>query len=223
MSKSFVAAFFLASLWLAHAPVAFCSDVTGEVVGPKGPVAGAQVTLTDAGGAVVGQGTTNDAGRYCITGVAPGDYKTALNPPAGYQPGATSSAVPAQGLTEDWSLSSATVASSSSNSPGACAAWYLGGGTPRSSRSARSYGCRIGCVCWRWLLQRSLARGYSVQIDRDWFRFPFGSPNRLNAKDGDGRLSGLASAPPSPFTPRIPGRMRTERGQQTESASAGRI
>lgn len=128
MSKSFVAAFFLASLWLAHAPVAFCSDVTGEVVGPKGPVAGAQVTLTDAGGAVVGQGTTNDAGRYCITGVAPGDYKTALNPPAGYQPGATSSAVPAQGLTEDWSLSSATVASSSSNSPGACAAWYLGGG-----------------------------------------------------------------------------------------------
>ena len=104
--------------------------MTGEVVGPNGPVAGAQVTLTDANGAVVGQGITNDAGKYCIRGVNPGDYKTACTPPtgAGFQPGTTSSAVPAQGLTENWSLSQTTLASSSANGPGACEPWFLGGG-----------------------------------------------------------------------------------------------
>lgn len=130
MHKSNIAAVFMASLWLGLSTAAFCSDVTGEVAGPNGPVAGAQVTLTDASGAVVGQGTTNDAGRYCIRGVNPGDYKTVVNPPAGagFQPGATTRDVPDQGLTEDWSLSPATAASSSANTPGVCeAAWYAGG------------------------------------------------------------------------------------------------
>jgi len=127
--KSNIAVFVVASLWLGLSTAAFCSDVTGEVVGPNGPVGGAQVTLTDASGAVVGQGTTNDAGKYCITGVNPGDYKTVVNPPAGagFQPGAVTRSVPAQGLTEDWSLSQATIASSSANTPGACEAWFAGG------------------------------------------------------------------------------------------------
>jgi hypothetical protein len=127
LRKSNIAVFTLASLWLALSTAAFCSDVTGEVVGPNGPIAGAQVTLTDPNGAVVGQGTTNDAGKYCITGVNPGDYKTAVSPPAGFQPGTTNRSVPAQGLTEDWSLSPTTLASSSANTPGACEPWYLGG------------------------------------------------------------------------------------------------
>ena len=129
MRKSNIAVFTLASLWLALSTAAFCSDVTGEVIGPNGPIAGAQITLTDPNGAIVGQGTTNDAGKYCITGVNPGDYKTACTPPtgAGFQPGTTTRSVPAQGLTEDWSLSPTTLASSSANTPGACEPWYLGG------------------------------------------------------------------------------------------------
>jgi Carboxypeptidase regulatory-like domain len=129
MRKSSIAVFTLTALWLALSTAAFCSDVTGEVVGPNGPVAGAQVTLTDANGAVAGQGTTNDAGKYCITGVNPGDYKTACTPPTatGFHPGANNRSVPEQGLTEDWSLSPTTVASSSANTPGVCEPWYLGG------------------------------------------------------------------------------------------------
>ena len=128
MNKSYIAAFFLALLWLALAPVAFCSDITGKVRGPQGPVAGAQITVTGSGGDVVGQATTNNAGIYCIRGLGPGDYKTAVNPPAGagFKTGTASQVISAEGLTEDWSLSSATSASSSSRSPGVCAAAYLG-------------------------------------------------------------------------------------------------
>ena len=126
---TYIAAFFVASLCLALAPVAFCSDITGGVSGPQGPVAGAQITVTDSGGKVVGQATSNDAGTYCITGLSPGDYKTALNPPAGagFKAGTANDAIPAEGLTEDWSLSSAQVAASSANPPGACEGFILGG------------------------------------------------------------------------------------------------
>ena len=68
MKKSYITALFAASLWIANTTAAFCSDVTGEVSGPNGPVAGAQITVADSGGNVVGQGTTNDAGKYCIRG-----------------------------------------------------------------------------------------------------------------------------------------------------------
>src|SRR5260370_42339769 len=127
MNKSYITALFAALLWVAHTPAAFCSDVTGEVSGPNGPVAGAQVTVADSGGNVVGQGTTNDAGKYCIRGINPGEYKTVVNPPAGLQAGAINRTVPAEGLTEDWALSPTVVASSSANSPGVCEAFYLGG------------------------------------------------------------------------------------------------
>ncbi len=146
MIKSFFAAFFLAFLWLALAPVAFCSDITGEVVGPQGPVAGAQVIVTDSGGSVVGQATTNDVGRYCITGLSPGNYKIAVNPPAGagFKTGAANDAVPAEGLTEDWSLSSATLASSSANPPGACGAAFLEGAGPAIVGGALVVGAGAG-------------------------------------------------------------------------------
>jgi hypothetical protein len=126
---TYIAAFFVASLCLALAPVAFCSDITGGVSGPQGPVAGAQITVTDSGGNVAGQATTNDAGRYCIRGLSPGNYKNAVNPPAGagFKAGTANDAIPAEGLTEDWSLSSAQVAASSANPPGACEGFILGG------------------------------------------------------------------------------------------------
>jgi hypothetical protein len=126
---TYIAAFFVASLCLALAPVAFCSDITGGVSGPQGPVAGAQITVTDSGGNVVGQAASNDAGTYCITGLSPGNYKTAVNPPAGagFQAGTVNGVIPEEGLTEDWSLTSAQVAVSSANSPGACGGFILGG------------------------------------------------------------------------------------------------
>ncbi|MGO9593459.1 MAG: carboxypeptidase-like regulatory domain-containing protein [Steroidobacteraceae bacterium] len=128
MNKSHITAFFLALLCVGLARVAFCSDITGEVIGPQGPVAGAQITVTDSGGNVVGQATTNDAGRYCITGLSPGNYKTAVNPPAsaGFNTGTANNTISVEGMTEDWSLSSATLASSSANTPGVCGAAYLG-------------------------------------------------------------------------------------------------
>ncbi len=128
MNKSYIAVFFLALLWLALAPVAFCSDMTGAVRGPQGPVAGAQITVTGSGGDVVGQATTNNAGIYCIRGLDPGNYKTAVNPPAdgGLKTGASNDAITVEGLTEDWSLSPTTSASSSSRSPGVCEGAYLG-------------------------------------------------------------------------------------------------
>jgi hypothetical protein len=128
MNKSHITAFFLALLCVGLARVAFCSDITGEVIGPQGPVAGAQITVTDSGGNVVGQATTNDAGRYCITGLSPGNYKTAVNPPAsaGFKTGTANNTISVEGMTEDWSLSSATLASSSANTPGVCGAAYLG-------------------------------------------------------------------------------------------------
>jgi hypothetical protein len=127
LNKSYIAVCSLICVCLSFTPVAFCSDLTGQVGGPSGPVGGAQVTVTDASGKVVGQGTTNDAGRYCITGIDPGTYKTTVNPPGGFQPGATNSSIPTEGLTEDWSLSPTVVASSSQNSPGTCGAALLGG------------------------------------------------------------------------------------------------
>jgi hypothetical protein len=141
-----IAALFLAFLWLALVPAAFCSDVTGHVSGPNGPVPGAQVTVADASGSVVGQGTTNDAGKYCIRGIAPGEYKTALNPPAGagLQSGAVTRTVPQEGLTEDWALSPAATASSSANSPGACEAWYLGGAAIGTAALLVATGAALG-------------------------------------------------------------------------------
>ncbi len=145
MNKSSTAALLLASLWLGLSTAAFCSDVTGEVAGPNGPVSGAEVTLTDANGAVVGQATTNDAGHYCIRGVNPGDYKTSVTPPAPLQAGVTPRSVPAEGLTEDWSTSPTTIASSSANSPGVCeGAWWAGGGPLGAAAVLIATGAGIG-------------------------------------------------------------------------------
>lgn len=153
MNKSYITALFASVLWLSHTPAAFCSDVIGDVSGPNGPVAGAQVTVADSSGRVVGQGTTNDAGRYCIRGITPGQYKTSLNPPAGAgQPGVTTRAVPSEGLTENWAVSPATGASSSANSPGACEAWWLGGAEIGAAALLVATGAAVGACaaagCW---------------------------------------------------------------------------
>jgi hypothetical protein len=128
LNKLHVAILFAASVCLTFAPAAFCTDLAGQVNGPNGPVAGCQVTVTNAAGQVVGSATTNGAGAYCITGLDPGSYKTVVTPPSGLQSGGTSSTIPPDGLTQDWSLSPATVASSSAISPGVCGPAWLAAG-----------------------------------------------------------------------------------------------
>lgn len=134
MNKSYIGPSLLTFLCLALTPAAFCSDITGKVLGPQGPMTGVQITVTNSNGNVVGQGTTNALGRYCITGLRPGNYKTSVNPPAGtsFKPGTVNDKVPAEGETEDWSLSSAQVATASNplwivsaNPPGACGGAYF--------------------------------------------------------------------------------------------------
>ncbi|WP_428126078.1 carboxypeptidase-like regulatory domain-containing protein [Candidatus Binatus soli] len=136
MNKSYIGPSLLTFLCLALTPAAFCSDITGKVLGPQGPMTGAQITVTNSNGNVVGQGTTNALGRYCITGLRPGNYKTSVNPPAGtsFKPGTVNDKVPAEGETEDWSLSYTQVAAASNplwmvsaNPPGACGGAYFGG------------------------------------------------------------------------------------------------
>jgi len=123
MNKSYIAAFFLASLCLALAPVAFCSDITGEVRDAQGnPEPGVQITCTDSSGKQVAQATTNNAGWYCITGLDPGTYTCSATPPtgAGVEAGSSATVLPAEGLNDNWTLSPSAVALSSANSPGVC-------------------------------------------------------------------------------------------------------
>ena len=133
MNKSYIAAFFLASLCLALAPVAFCSDITGEVRDAQGnPEPGVQITCTDSSGKQVAQATTNNAGWYCITGLDPGTYTCSATPPtgAGVEAGSSATVLPAEGLNDNWTLSPSAVALSSGTSPGACSAAYFGLGAP---------------------------------------------------------------------------------------------
>jgi Carboxypeptidase regulatory-like domain len=120
--------------WAAFPNLAFASDITGEITNAQGnPQAGVEVSCTDASGKPVGQATTNDAGRYCITGLIPGTYTCSTSPPAGagLQAGSATLSVPDQGLTDNWSLSpGAAAAISSSSTPGVCAAGLLGGYNP---------------------------------------------------------------------------------------------
>jgi hypothetical protein len=122
LNKLHIVILFAASVALAFVPAAFCADLTGVVQGPNGPIAGVQVTVVNSGGNVVGQGTTNSSGTYCITGLDPGTYKTTCNAPAGLQPGATSSTIPPDGLNQCWWLSTAAAGATSANSPGTCGA-----------------------------------------------------------------------------------------------------
>ncbi len=129
-ARAFVA--LVASAFLISSS-AFASDITGEVSGAQGPQAGVQVSCADSSGRVVGEATTNSAGRYCITGLTPGAYTCSTTPPAGggLQGGSAAVSLPSQGLTDDWSLSPTGAAMiTSSRSPGVCAAGLLGGVSP---------------------------------------------------------------------------------------------
>ncbi len=134
MIRSYIRVALLSLLSVSIASSAFASDIVGEVRDAQGnPEAGVQMTCTDSSGKQVGQATTNDAGQYCISGLIPGTYTCSANPAAsaGLQMGSTNVNLPAEGLTNNWSLSpSAAAMISSSTSPGVCAAGWLGGYNP---------------------------------------------------------------------------------------------
>jgi Carboxypeptidase regulatory-like domain len=57
--------------------------VSGKVVDPQGaPVAGAELTLLNAGGSAVTRATTGDDGRFTLTNIDPGDYQLRAESPA---------------------------------------------------------------------------------------------------------------------------------------------
>jgi hypothetical protein len=109
--------------WLMFVSAAFCSDITGVVTDNQGkPVPGAQITVANSQGQVVGSATTNKTGQYCINGIQPGLYKDSVTPPAqtGLKAGTVKASLSTEGLTNNWSVSPITIAMSSANKPGAC-------------------------------------------------------------------------------------------------------
>lgn len=73
----------IAILWATQS-AAFCADITGQVSTPHhGPLKGAVITATAAGGGMVGHAATNAAGQYRISGLVPGVYDLFLKTPPG--------------------------------------------------------------------------------------------------------------------------------------------
>jgi hypothetical protein len=109
----------------ALARAAFCSEITGEVRGPHGPVAGAQIFMTDPTGKVVAETLTDQAGHYCISGLTPGSYKSTVKAPAsaGFKTGAVGVDLREEGATGNWLASSSRLALALIKYPGACGAF----------------------------------------------------------------------------------------------------
>jgi uncharacterized surface anchored protein len=65
-----------AALFLLGSAVAVSSaDIVGMIVNPAGaPVTGVMVSVQNQAGAAVGNGVTDEAGRYVIHGLVPGTY-----------------------------------------------------------------------------------------------------------------------------------------------------
>ena len=126
MKKSNLSFLFLVLCLAALAMQAFCSDITGDVRGPQGPIAGVQIVVTDQTGKVVAQTLTDESGRYCISGLVRGSYKSTVKAPtgSGFKSGAVSIDLGEQGATGNWLVSSGHVASALMKSAGSC--WAFG-------------------------------------------------------------------------------------------------
>ena len=73
----------VALLLTCSAVSAVAVPVSGRVVDPQGtPVAGAELTLLNAGGSAVTRATTGDDGRFTLTNIDPGDYQLRAESPS---------------------------------------------------------------------------------------------------------------------------------------------
>ncbi len=96
---------------------AWSANVVGSVVDTDShPVNGIVITARNMAGKVFSQGTTNQQGRYEMTGLAPGEYQYRLDPgKSGFKPGSAVSYLGAKGLTINWKLSSVNMALASAH------------------------------------------------------------------------------------------------------------
>ena len=73
----------VALLLTCGAVSAVAVPLSGRVVDPQGaPVAGAELTLLNAGGSAVTRATTGDDGRFTLTNIDPGDYQLRAESPS---------------------------------------------------------------------------------------------------------------------------------------------
>jgi hypothetical protein len=85
---------------------AFAADIVGTVMDASGQaVNGSKVSAADQRGQIAGNATTDQQGRYVISGLRPGQYDIKLDPATANLKGDTAvSYVDAKGLTVDWSV-----------------------------------------------------------------------------------------------------------------------
>lgn len=85
---------------------AIAADIVGTVMDAGGQaVAGSKVSAADQSGQIAGDATTDQQGRYVISGLRPGQYDIKLDPGTANLKGDTAvSYVDAKGLTVDWAV-----------------------------------------------------------------------------------------------------------------------
>ncbi len=120
-----IALYFVAAICVAGAPAkafsqAPTTNIAGVVVDQNGnPVSRVQIFAKDAAGKILAQGITDDAGRYCLTGLPTGQYTLVDEPPPNVvlksEPVVTN--LPVEGLKVDWNLSAASALANAA-SPG---------------------------------------------------------------------------------------------------------
>ncbi len=95
-------------------------NIAGVVVDQNGnPVPGVQIFAKDAGGNILAQGITDNAGRYCLSDLSTGQYFLVDQPPPNVALKSESvvTNLPPEGLKVDWSLSAASAVANAA-SPG---------------------------------------------------------------------------------------------------------
>jgi Carboxypeptidase regulatory-like domain len=99
MKKLLVVASSSALLLLGSAMAVSSADIVGVIVSPAGaPVRGFRVSVQNQAGAAVGNGVTDETGRYVIHGLAPGTYTL-------FSQGQSAvTYVGDQGITVDWGI-----------------------------------------------------------------------------------------------------------------------
>jgi len=106
MRKVVLGVAFGCALMAGAGPFAIAADIVGTVMDSSGQaVAGSNVSAADQSGQTVGDATTDQQGRYVISGLRPGQYDIKLDPAAANLKGDTAvSYVDAKGLTVNWAV-----------------------------------------------------------------------------------------------------------------------
>jgi Carboxypeptidase regulatory-like domain len=112
MHKTTIVLAGVCALVVSAGSFAIAADIVGTVMDAGGQaVAGSKVSAADQSGQTVGDATTDQQGRYVISGLRPGQYDIKLDPAAANLKGDTAvSYVDAKGLTVDWAVGASRAA-----------------------------------------------------------------------------------------------------------------